>query len=362
MASYHIHATLLPDGDAPIDLWVRDGRITFRPVQGAAVLAPLPAFVLPGMVDAHAHLAMDMGGGHRPPGPDVIAANVAANLAAGVTAVRDPGSPRAETLEWVQAGGRPGFPVQTAARFLAPEGRYQPIAEWADAASLPAAAAAHARAGAQWVKVVADWPRFDKALGRRVIPANYDEATFRATVEAVHAAGGRVAVHCAGDAAPACVAAGVDSIEHGDALDAALLAEMARKGIAWTPTLAMTEQLAVVATRDDESRRKFANDRYDTYRALLPAAARAGVTILAGTDMLPHGSIAREVEALVRHGLEPRAALASASSGARAFLGFPAFAEGAPADLVLFAADPREDPGVLAKPSCVLLGGVIAGR
>ena len=262
----------------------------------------------------------------------------------------------------MQSGGRPGFHGRAASRFLAPEGRYQPIAEWANAKSLPAAAAAHARAGAPWGKVVADWPRFEKALGKRVVPANYDEATFRATVDAVHAAGGRVAAHCAGDAAPACVAAGIDSIEHGDALDSALLAAMARKNIAWTPTLAMTEQLALVSTRDDEARRKFVNDRYDAYRALLPEAARLGVTVLAGTDMLPHGSIAREVESLVRHGLEPRIALSAASSGARAFLGFPPFAEGAPADLVLFAADPRNHPEVLAKPSLVMLGGVITTR
>lgn len=96
MASYHIRATFLPEGDAPSDLWVLDGHLTFQPVEGAEVLGPLSGFVLPGMVDAHAHLAMDMGGGRRPPGPAVIEANVSANLAAGVTAIRDPGSPRSK--------------------------------------------------------------------------------------------------------------------------------------------------------------------------------------------------------------------------------------------------------------------------
>jgi len=134
---------------------------------------------------------------------------------------------------------------------------------------------------------------------------------------------------------------------------------MAQKGIAWTPTLAMTERLAAIIGRDDAQRRAFANERYDTYRALLPVAARQGVTILAGTDMLPHGNVALEVEALVRHGLEPRVALGAASTGARSFLGIPNIIEGAPADLVLFTGDPRNDPEVLRSPALVMLGGVI---
>src|SRR5206468_12858695 len=59
-------------------------------------------------------------------------------------------------------------------------------------------------------------------------------------------------------------------------------------------------------------------------------AARLGVTILAGTDMYPPGSIWREVAALQGTDLDPARALAAASTTARAFLGEPALEEGAP--------------------------------
>jgi imidazolonepropionase-like amidohydrolase len=361
MPHYHLRATLLPHGDGPTDLWVRDGRFTFVPAQGVEELYDRPAFALPGLVDAHAHLAMAMGARDgRPPPANVVEANLEANLAAGVTAVRDPGSPAGETIAYQ---GREGFPrVQAAGRFLAPEGRGQPVSQWTPPEELAMAVAAQARSGAKWVKIMGDWARWDKALGRRVVPANYGEKELRAAVEAAHAAGARVVVHCQGDSAPACVAAGVDSLEHGDGLTEELLARMAQRGIAWTPTLAMTETLAAIVGRDDEQRRQFANERYDTYRALLPVAARLGVTILAGTDMMPHGTVALEIEALIRHGLDPRVALGAGSTGARSFLGLPNMIEGAPADVVLYDADPRDDPEVLRAPALVMLNGVVRRR
>ncbi|RYD91430.1 MAG: amidohydrolase, partial [Sphingobacteriales bacterium] len=54
----------------------------------------------------------------------------------------------------------------------------------------------------------------------------------------------------------------------------------------------------------------------------------------------------------------PLDALDAATWGARSYLGRPALAEGDPADLVVYAADPREDVGVLAHPRAVVLRGV----
>ena len=74
----------------------------------------------------------------------------------------------------------------------------------------------------------------------------------------------------------------------------------------------------------------------------------AGVPIYAGTDaggVLPHGLIGREVLALRgRSGLAPEAALAAASlGGARLARAGRGLADGEPADLVVYAADPRAD-------------------
>jgi imidazolonepropionase-like amidohydrolase len=85
---------------------------------------------------------------------------------------------------------------------------------------LPALAAAQARATG-WAKVIGDWGVDDEPVPADVLAA---------VVAAVHAAGGRVAVHsqhAAGGAAA--VAAKLDSLEHGMCLDPALLTQMARK-------------------------------------------------------------------------------------------------------------------------------------
>jgi imidazolonepropionase-like amidohydrolase len=74
------------------------------------------------------------------------------------------------------------------------------------------------------------------------------------------------------------------------------------------------------------------------------------VPVLAGTDVT--GSIPREVALLAQMGLEPKDALAAASTWPRQFIG-----AAATADLVTYQHDPREDPGQLAHPAAVVAGG-----
>jgi imidazolonepropionase-like amidohydrolase len=73
--------------------------------------------------------------------------------------------------------------------------------------------------------------------------------------------------------------------------------------------------------------------------------------------MVPHGLIATEVRLLRDAGLPPGTALGAASWRAREFLGLPGIAEGAPADLVGYADDPREDPDELRRPRLIMLAG-----
>lgn len=56
-------------------------------------------------------------------------------------------------------------------------------------------------------------------------------------------------------------------------------------------------------------------------------------------------------------GVPPVAALAAATTAARGYLGLPSLSDGAPADVVTYHHDPREDPGVLSRPAAVLRGG-----
>ncbi|MGF7234535.1 MAG: amidohydrolase family protein, partial [Frankia sp.] len=101
--------------------------------------------------------------------------------------------------------------------------------------------------------------------------------------------------------------------------------------------------------------------RYETVRT----AYDASIPIFAGTDAggsLPHGLVAQEVAELATAGLPPLVALSAATWGAREWLGFPGLTEGAPADFVVFPADPRADLDVLSAPSLVVRGGrAVAG-
>jgi imidazolonepropionase-like amidohydrolase len=92
------------------------------------------------------------------------------------------------------------------------------------------------------------------------------------------------------------------------------------------------------------------------------AAHEAGIAVYAGTDAggaLAHGRIADEVEALAEAGLPKVVALAAATWAARQWLGRDGLGEGAPADLVVLDADPREDLRVLRAPRAVVLRGVV---
>jgi imidazolonepropionase-like amidohydrolase len=69
------------------------------------------------------------------------------------------------------------------------------------------------------------------------------------------------------------------------------------------------------------------------------------------------GTVVDEIRQLIAHGLSPTAALGAGSTVARSFLGAPALEDGAPADVVTFDDDPRDDPEILRYPAAVVIGG-----
>jgi imidazolonepropionase-like amidohydrolase len=133
---------------------------------------------------------------------------------------------------------------------------------------------------------------------------------------------------------------------------------MAAAGIALTPTLSVIE--SALADAGDLGG-GFAS-AVAAHRQLAVQAAEAGVTLLAGTDSRPHGRITDEISALVDAGLRPHDALAAASWTARAYLGWAGLEPGAPADAVVYDADPRADLSQLASPAAVILRGRLVCR
>ena len=351
--SWAVQAVQLPDGDRLVDLWVdAAGCLVTEPVPGAERLPG--RYVVPGLVDAHAHPAVGQGAGMPVALDGSEALNVLAAWAAdGVCLVRDTGSPGGSVLQLDLVPGMPR--LQAAGRFLAPAGRYFPVLlpEAAPQERLSELAVSELARGGRWVKVIADFPPITDGVPSGPPELTYSGEAIKAMVAAVHAAGGRVAAHVTTAVVSDLVRAGVDSVEHGTAIDDSALRLMAQTGAAWTPTLCAV--LGLPDTASEASRRRVAEYR-ERLAELLPLAQRLGVPILAGTDTA--GTIAREVALLAEHGLEPAAALKAATTTGYRFLGEPFDQAGQPTTLVTYQDDPREDLAVLCSPSAVIIDGV----
>jgi imidazolonepropionase-like amidohydrolase len=338
----------LPSGEF-LDLYADGDRWTTDPVPGAELAGE--GWLLPGLVDAHTHPGAEEPG--KPLDDELLRIDLREHAAAGVTFIRSPGL-AGDPPGWF--GQDPDLPRAVhAGPWIAQHGQF--FDNWgqrADLDQLPAVAAEQA-ARTGWAKLIGDWGIDDEP-----IPA----AILAAVVTAVHAAGGRVAVHsqqAAGGAAA--VAAGVDSLEHGMCLDPELLPQMAAQGTALTPTLSViTASLGRMTGLPDGPRRSWYVGGASVHPRLAAQAAEAGVTLLAGTDSRPHGRIADEVRALAAAGVRPHDALAAASWAARSYLGVPGLEAGAPADAVVYDSDPRDDLSQLDRPRAVVLRGRLAAR
>lgn len=352
MTPWRAEGVFLPGGEHGAGGVDERGRWTSVPPDGAE---PLPGrFVLPGLVDAHCHLSVGTAadGDPLPLTADQARTNLTAAHAAGVVVVRDLGSPGSLTLRLLE--DEDGAGLLACGRFLAPRDRYFPgLYSPVAAHDLVEAARAEIAAGARWVKLVGDFP----PVGRGVLRASdavptYPAADVRRLVEAVHQAGARVAAHTTTSHAGELIAAGVDSVEHGDGMTEADVASLAERGGAWTPPLC-----AVIGPKpgEDADRRRARIRRRERLAHLLRAARAHGLPILTGSDVV--GSIAGEVALLVELGLPPAEALAAASTAAAGFLGVPGLEPGLPANLVCYESDPRDDAAVLARPSAVVAAG-----
>jgi imidazolonepropionase-like amidohydrolase len=355
----HLSATLLPRGDAPVDLWIERGHISLRPVDGARELGPKPWFATAGLVDSHTHLCFVPKPG-APNGRAVVDANRRLHLEAGSLLLRDLGATSDDVLGVPDDDDLPV--VHAAGQSLLKEHQMPFFATSPD--DLPGAVAAQARAGAKWAKIFADWPGWN---GRQEEPnfgpndpLTYDCSTLTAAVRAAEAAGARVAIHAFGrEAAAVGIEAGVHSIEHGWGLDEGLLDAMAEKKIAWTPMLGIAAPMLNCA---DVEQAKWIRGTLARMDVLVPHAHRRGVILLAGTDWFPMVTLADDLRCLVRHGLTTADAIAAATTTARAYHHAPDIGDGAPANLILYEKDPREDLARLPRPDLVMLRGRVVHR
>jgi imidazolonepropionase-like amidohydrolase len=348
-----LSGTTLPDG-ARHDVFVVDGHITYDGVPDAELVAE--GWIMAGLVDAHCHIGLDE---HGAVPPEICEEQAITDRDAGALLVRDAGS--AADTRWID--DRDDLPrIIRAGRHLARPKRYiRNYAHEIEPDELTASVVQEAKRGDGWVKLVGDWIDRDAEDLAPCWPLD----ALTSAISAAHENGARVTAHVFGEAAlPDLLTAGIDCIEHGTGLSNDLIDSMAARSVALVPTVKQLENFPAYAEAGEARYPAYARHMRALFarrRETIMAAYDAGVPIYAGTDaggVLAHGLIGAEAAAMASYGMRSIDVLSSASWGARAWLGTPGLLEeGDPADLVVYATDPREDLEVLAHPSRVVLRG-----
>jgi len=372
-------------GAPPVDaaaLLLEAGRIAYAgPAAGlpdgaarARALDFPGATLLPGLVDAHVHLGASGGPDRaadvpRTEAERMLAAvvNARRQLEAGVTLVRDLGSPGAEAVlvgRAVEAGTIPGPRVVASGPAVTMTGGHIPylgrVTDGVDA--MRAAVRANLALGARCIKVVATGGVLTQGVDPRE-PA-YTQAELDALVDEAHRLGLTVAAHAIGEGGvAAALRAGVDSVEHGMFLDSETIELFLQTGARLSATFLAPHGIlggpSVPAWIKDRAR-PAAEAQARSFRA----AVAAGVPAVAGTDAgtpdNPHGGVAREVAFMAEAGLETLLAVKAATGEAADLLGVAdrgALRQGAAADVLVAGGDVVVDLGALLRPVAVFQDG-----
>jgi imidazolonepropionase-like amidohydrolase len=340
--------------------------------------------LLPGLVDCHAHLSWSA---QATPVATLIeelgsperlalrsAGNALAALRCGTTTVRDLGDPDEVIFALRQAiaeGLVPGPRILAAGRVITkPAGHCHFVGNHAtDLGSVRSAAAAQIAAGADVIKIMTTGGVHTPGSDPRLVQYTHDELA--AAVEVAHSAGRRITGHATCNAGvEAAVAAGLDSVQHGTALESRTADAMAQAGVFLTPTLATRHFLA--QHLDDPAIPQELTSKSRSTAAgpavAIESAIGAGVTIAAGTDsgttFVPHGALPTELRLLHQAGLSIRDVIAAATFVAAREVGLPGrigtLAPGAQADLLVVDGNPLHDLATLERTALVIVGGAVA--
>ena len=220
------------------------------------------------------------------------------------------------------------------------------------------------RAGADWVKIATTGGVGTPIGGPLLRQFSLEEV--RAIVDTAHAAGKPVMSHAyGGEGVQICLAAGVDSIEHGAALDDALIEQMAQQGAWLVPTFTVLRKvLEIDAQRPGalpEYMPRKARALVDQQRASFPKALAAGVKIAMGTDAggFGHGKNACELAYMVEAGMAPMQAIVAATRMGAECMGLGGetgqLRPGMYADLLVVDGDPLDDVRVLEDRALIRL-------
>jgi imidazolonepropionase-like amidohydrolase len=199
----------------------------------------------------------------------------------------------------------------------------------------------HLAEGADFIKVIASNEDLANPSHDGMTVPWMTESALREIVETAHLGHYMVCVHANGnETLRRCLAAGVDSIEHGIGLDKAQCAEMRERGIWLVPTLSQAKQAG-----DPEWGRPWWPRMRDMWRVCeqsIRIAVDQGVRMAAGTDVT--GTMVEEVALLREAGMSPEDSLRAATINGAELMGLQneigTLAVGKAADVILVKGDP----------------------
>ena len=357
---------------------VRGGKIT-----AISDKAPQPAkdvrridlggrFLLPGLIDAHAHI--------QTPASALVA------VKSGITTARVLGDTNLQaigTRDLVRLGHVPGPDMLVSPGHIRPKpgtAFFMTYPQLGDAIGgelrgperIAEATRAFIGKGADVIKVGASERAGLPDTDPRKIELT--EAEMHAAVTEASKKGLYVAAHAhARDGIANAVRAGVRSIEHGTWVDDATLAEMKRRGTFFVPTLAVMSPLAEPRghSADDIVLQLRTYHMYASLKAAVRKAHELGLAIAASTDGTYDDSddtgrvrVAHEI-ALYRQvaGMTPLESITAATLTGARVLGIESrtgsIRVGMEADLVVFDGDPLAESDMLFEPRLVVSDGRI---
>lgn len=320
---------------------------------------------VPGLIDAHTHIMWYWDGittpRYEPPRHPAVTVflaqeNAMRALEAGVTTIRNMNAPDGDDLamrDLINMGKMIGprmFVSGLGIRITRSTTPLPPIGIMADGVDAVIHAVRQVIAsGADWVKMYGSTGGFDDVTAFQTF--TYEE--MKAAVDATHALGEKIAIHCYG---PACardaVRAGVDSLEHATDMDDQMIAEMVKKKIYYVPTIDHNQYYVENADNvyhfppgAKERLLDYIRRNFDTAKK----AFQAGALMVVGSDAVYNGwgLNMRELNWFVKMGMTPAQALKAATTTPAAMLGMEkslgAIAPGFYADIVAVEGNPLTD-------------------
>ena len=362
--------------------------------RGTADIDLTDAFVMPGWIDMHVHIASQQSPDRFVERFTLESADAALRavpyaertLMAGFTTVRDVGTSQAlaQSIRRAVAEGHIVGPrIHTAGKSLATTGGHadpsngvnqelrgdpgpaKGVVNGVDDAYK--AVRARYKEGADLIKLTATGGVLSQARSGQ--NPQFTEQEIAAIVAAAQDYGFRVAAHAHGaEGMRRAVAAGVNSIEHGTYMTDEVMELMKEMGTWYVPTIIAGMFVAEKAKVDgyfSEVVRPKAATIGPVIADTFARAYRSGVKIAFGTDtgVSPHGENWKEFLYMVEGGMPALEAILSATRSAAELLGewdsLGSIEAGKFADIVAVPGDPREDVQEFGRVHFVMKGGVV---